>query len=185
LHAVAASLGLEHSDSLLSPSLADLRNAGTESPSGRLVIDLATLRQVQAASTGDSFSGRVSNEQTGASDRLNAKRPRFDRMNVSLARAISPQSKNRFRLAVAALVVIIAIIGSALLAARWWPGSGVGDGGHTASADAAASPSPAVSPTPSPSPSPLPKPTRKPEPRKEKPSKIKSIWNKMKGILKP
>src|SRR5947207_6266190 len=33
LHAVASNLGLEHSDSTLAPSLADLRNAGTESPS--------------------------------------------------------------------------------------------------------------------------------------------------------
>jgi serine/threonine-protein kinase len=185
LHAVAANLGLEHADSLLSPSLADLRNAGTESPSGRLVIDLATLRQVQAASAGDSFTAEVRKEQTGASDPRNPKRPEFARMNVSLARAISPKGQNRFRLAAATLVVIAAILGSALLAARWWPGNGVGDGGHTASADSAASPSPSVSPTPSPSPSPLPKPTRKPEPRKEKPSKIKSIWNKMKGILKP
>src|SRR5439155_18344495 len=54
LLAVAADLGLEHADSTLSPSLADLRNAGTESPSGRLVIDLATLRQVQAASSRES-----------------------------------------------------------------------------------------------------------------------------------
>jgi serine/threonine-protein kinase len=185
LHAVAANLGLEHADSLLSPSLADLRNAGTESPSGRLVIDLATLRQVQAASAGDSFTAEVRKEQTGASDPRNPKRPEFARMNVSLARAISPKGQNRFRLAAAILVVIAAILGSALLAARWWPGNGVGDGGHTASADSAASPSPSVSPTPSPSPLPLPKPTRKPEPRKEKPSKIKSIWNKMKGILKP
>src|SRR6266404_6601246 len=45
LQAVAADLGLEHSTSTLAPSLAELRSAGTESPSGRLVIDLATLRQ--------------------------------------------------------------------------------------------------------------------------------------------
>src|SRR5438132_4544528 len=56
LHAVASDLGLEHFDSILAPSLAELRNAGTESPSGRLVIDLATLRQVQAASSGDAFT---------------------------------------------------------------------------------------------------------------------------------
>src|SRR6267142_4614476 len=56
LHAIAADLGLEHFDNILVPSLSDLRNAGTESPSGRLVIDLATLRQVQAASSGENLS---------------------------------------------------------------------------------------------------------------------------------
>src|SRR6267143_5786973 len=63
LHAVAVGLGLELSDSTLAPSLADLRNAGTESPSGRLVIDLATLRQVQAASSGENLSAAAVRER--------------------------------------------------------------------------------------------------------------------------
>src|SRR5262249_16768175 len=49
LHATAEELGFEHAESAHATTLEDLRNAGTESPSGRLVIDLATLRQVQAA----------------------------------------------------------------------------------------------------------------------------------------
>ena len=58
-------------------------------------------------------------------------------------------------------------------------------GETNANAAGVASPSPSASPTPSPSPSPSPKPVKKSEPRKEeKPSKIKSIWNKAKGIFK-
>src|SRR5260370_35316339 len=53
LHTIAEELGLEHADSAITPSLDALRSAGTESPSGRLVIDLATLRHVQAAGSGE------------------------------------------------------------------------------------------------------------------------------------
>src|SRR5207253_6269991 len=84
LHAVAVDLGLEYSDSTLSPSLADLRNAGTESPSGRLVIDLATLRQVQAASSGESLSVQSIKQRTSgpAARRENPEQLKFARMNV-------------------------------------------------------------------------------------------------------
>src|SRR5438128_825195 len=41
LHATADDLGLEHAESTNAPTLESLRSAGTESPSGRLVIDLA------------------------------------------------------------------------------------------------------------------------------------------------
>ena len=182
LLAVAADLGLEHSDSTLSPSLADLRHAGTESPSGRLVIDLATLRQVQAASSGESLSVQSIKERAIASAAGGtAQRPEFARVNVPLER--SPvRDRNRLRLAAAVMVVLIAILGSGVLAARWWRGDGSATGGHTANANVA---SPSPTPSPSPSPSPSPKPLKKPEPKKEgKPSKLKSIWNKMKGIIK-
>jgi len=191
LQAVAADLGLEHSASTLAPSLAELRSAGTESPSGRLVIDLATLRQVQAASTGDSGAGLLLKEQTGgAAPNQNRQRPEFARMNVPLQQAPSAPRGNRFRLAAAAMIVFIAILGSGVLAARWWRGNFLSDGGRAASnanVTTAASPNLAVSPSlsPSPSPSPSPKPIRKPEPKKtEKPSKLKSIWNKAKGIFR-
>src|SRR3977135_1441214 len=96
LHAVAVDLGLEHSTSTLAPSLAELRNAGTESPSGRLVIDLATLRQVQAASMSDSIPAALSKEQTSSADaKENPKRPEFARMNVPLLKEISAGRGNR------------------------------------------------------------------------------------------
>lgn len=186
LHDVAVDLGLEHSTSTLAPSLAELRSAGTESPSGRLVIDLATLRQVQAASMSDSVPALLLKDQSNATANENRKRPEFARVNVPLAKAISAGRGNRFPLAAAAMIVLIAILGSAVLATRWWGGNvltGGGPAATNANVATAASPSPSVSPTPSPTPTP--KPARKPEPtKKEKPSKLKSIWNKAKGIFK-
>jgi len=188
LHAVAVELGLEHSTSTLAPSLAELRSAGTESPSGRLVIDLATLRQVQAASMSDSLPAALLKSQTGSTANENPKRPEFARMNVSLAKQSSPGWRNRLSLAAAALIVLVAILGLGMVAARWWRGSVLFNGtpaAANANVATAVSPSPTVSPSPSPSPTPTPKPVRMPEPpKKEKPSKLKSIWNKAKGIFR-
>jgi serine/threonine protein kinase len=154
LHAVAVDLGLEHSTSTLAPSLAELRNAGTESPSGRLVIDLATLRQVQAASTSDSVPAALLKEQTGgAALSENRKRPEFARMNVPLAHQGSAGRGNRLALAAGALIVLVVILGSGVLAVRWWRGtvlSGGGPAATNANVATAASPSPTVSPSPSP-----------------------------------
>ena len=49
LHAVAELLGLEHTDTLTAPTLENVRSSGTETPSGRLVIDIERLRQSRAA----------------------------------------------------------------------------------------------------------------------------------------
>lgn len=49
LYAVAEKLGLEHSASISAPSIESLRSAGTETPSGRLVIDIERLRESRAA----------------------------------------------------------------------------------------------------------------------------------------
>jgi serine/threonine-protein kinase len=51
LYAITERLGLEHADSLSAPSLESLRSAGTETPSGRLVIDIERLRQSRAAAS--------------------------------------------------------------------------------------------------------------------------------------
>src|SRR3954466_3744081 len=49
LYAVAEQLGLEHAGSLSAPTIETLRSAGTETPSGRLVIDIERLRESRAA----------------------------------------------------------------------------------------------------------------------------------------
>lgn len=49
LYAVAEHLGLEHAGSTSAPTIESLRSAGTETPSGRLVIDIERLRQSRAA----------------------------------------------------------------------------------------------------------------------------------------
>jgi serine/threonine protein kinase/tetratricopeptide (TPR) repeat protein len=51
LYDVAERLGLEHSAGFSAPTVETLRGAGTETPSGRLVIDLERLRQNRAAQT--------------------------------------------------------------------------------------------------------------------------------------
>ena len=185
LHDIAVELGLEHSDSTLSPSMADLRNAGTESPSGRLVIDLATLRQVQAASTGDTLTGESLGEQSaspwGASLDPNSKRPEFARMNVALERKIPNPAWKRASVAAAVLLLLVAILGSGVLAARWW-GRGLVNSNNANAVPASPSPTPSPSPSPSPSPKPITKP---PERKKvEKPSTLKSIVNKVTGIFR-
>lgn len=49
LYAIADRLGLEHSANVGATSLETLRSAGTETPSGRLVIDIERLRERRAA----------------------------------------------------------------------------------------------------------------------------------------
>jgi len=199
LQATAEGLGLEHADSTLSASMDALRRAGTESPSGRLVIDLATLRQVEAASSGERPAGLMGqpNERSSAAAETR-KRREFARMNVALEKPgkEEPSAKGpggaglkRRQQVAAGAIVLIAIIGSGVLASRWWGGEAPANA-NQASANAnqaananvagAALPIPTATPSPSPSPSasPSPKPIKQPEPRK-KPSRIKSIWNKI------
>lgn len=188
LHAVAEDLGLEHADSTLAPTMDALRDAGTESPSGRLVIDLATLRQVQVASSGE-FPPPLSKQgESTVGAAVTNKRPEFARMKVELgsgSRKAEPgrSALKRGPLAAAIVIVLIAIIGSGLIAFRWWRGAVLVDGGRAANANVAdaASPSPTV--TPSPSPSPSPQPIKKAERKKEEKPKKKSVWDKMKGIF--
>ncbi|MBV9211764.1 MAG: protein kinase, partial [Acidobacteria bacterium] len=49
LYATAQQLGLEHAEGFSAPTLDSLRDAGTETPSGRLVIDIERLRESRAA----------------------------------------------------------------------------------------------------------------------------------------
>ena len=182
LHATAARLGLEHADSTLSPTLEDLRHAGTESPSGRLVIDLATLRQVQAATSGDNLELPASVKAVAGATPPATNRPLFSRLNVPLFKEAAGEVSPRARVAAAAMILLIALLGSGVLASRWWRGTERANA--LVNANVAAEPSP--SPTPSPSPSPSPKQAQvKPTPQKEKkPSKLKSIWNRAKGIFR-
>jgi serine/threonine protein kinase len=195
LQATAEGLGLEHADSTLSASMDALRSAGTESPSGRLVIDLATLRQVEAASSGDRMAVPLSKQRKpGSAAAETRKRREFARMNVALEKAGEKKAgakgsggtaSGRGPLVAAAAIVLIAITGSGVLAYRWWGGEAPVNSNQAANANVASAASPSPTATPSPSPSPSPQPIKKPESKKqEKPSKIKSIWNKAKGIFK-
>ena len=178
LHATAESLGLEHAEPSHSPTLDDLRIAGTESPSGRLLIDLNTLRQVQVATgmVATPLINQTDNTLQGGLTTL-PERPTFDRLNVSLER----QATNRRHFIIAGIILLIALLGSGVLAVRWWSGQGPGVAAQTS-----ATPTPTATPTPAPSPTPTPQPVhgkKETRPRAEKPSTFKKVINKIKKIL--
>ena len=175
LYETADDLGLEHAESTNAPTLERLKSAGTESPSGRLVIDLATLRQVQAAITTNTSEHKPSKESQATAE--SEKRPAFDRLNVPL---VKRENANRPGLAIAAAILIIAFLGSGIIAARWWRGTDQA----SASSLVAASPTPTATPTATPTPTPTPNKERTPGRRRtDQPSKIKKVWNKVKGIF--
>src|ERR1051325_1306723 len=107
LHDVAERLGFEHAESLRAPTLDDLRNAGTESPSGHLVIDLATLRQVQAAA-GNPLPAQTEKPKQVANAPVNSNPREFDRVRVPLVRT----SSQRSQLMIAAVILLVVLLGS-------------------------------------------------------------------------
>jgi serine/threonine protein kinase len=171
LLAVAAALGLEHSGTKATPlTLKALRDSGAESPSGSLVIDLERLRQVQAASQARDGNGNPSAVASPI-------RREISRMNIGV---VETKKKRRIETAVATVILAILILGSGIVVARWWRGA------RTASnAVASASSSPTPSPTPSatPTPTPEPAPANHSRRNREKPSKLKQAWQKLKGIF--
>jgi serine/threonine-protein kinase len=178
--ATAESLGLEHAESSNVTTFERLRSAGTESPSGSLVIDLATLRQVQAA-TGTS-GATTSDNPPNQTVRLDpaATKPEFHRVNVPFAASKSRRSQ----LVVAVIILLIAILGSAVLAARWWRGTNPNAEAGNVAASASPTPSPAETASPSPTPPPKAPANRPSRRRQEKPSTAKKILNKLKGIFR-
>jgi len=189
LHAVAEQLGLEHADSAVSATWEALRNVGTESPSGRLVIDLATLRQVQAANTNE--TGTLVSEAAVTASAASAPvtdpnpaHPQFNRVNVALEKEAPGRVSLRSRIAVAAMIALIAMLASLALTLRWESGA-ARNTNQAANANVASTPAPSPEASVSPSPVPTPNKVKKPEPKKEeKPSKLRSIVHKLKGIFK-
>jgi len=163
---------------------------GTESPSGRLVIDLATLRQVQAANTNE--TGTLVTGAAGPALPANAvvtetnpERPQFDRVNVALEKGTASRVSLKSRIAVAAMIALIAILASLALTLRWWESDAARNAIQTANANAATTASPSPEASASPSPVPTLNKEKKPERKKEeKPSKVRSIVNKLKRIFK-
>jgi serine/threonine-protein kinase len=170
LLSAAERLGLEHPGSKATPlTLKTLRNSGAESPSGSLVIDLAKLRQVQAATQSREGNGAHAVE-------VSPIRREISRLNIGVTEA---RKRKRIDLAVATLILAILILGSGVVVARWWRA-----GAAQSNAVVSASPSPTPSPTPTatPTPTPEPKPANHPRTR-EKRSKLKKAWDKLKGIF--
>jgi serine/threonine-protein kinase len=174
LYETAEGLGLEHAESPHSPMLESLRSAGTESPSGRLVIDLNTLRQVQAAvGTVPAPSEETRPLQAAAAD---PNSPVISRMNVPVIQPVK-----RSNLWIAGIILLIAILGSGVLAVRWWSGS---DAALVVQSTPTPTPTPTATPTPTPvTASSKPSPQRRDQPQPKKPSTIKRAWDKFKKAL--
>ncbi|MGH9928427.1 MAG: protein kinase domain-containing protein, partial [Pyrinomonadaceae bacterium] len=182
LLATAERLGLEHAAVTSSPDLAALRSVGTESPSGRLVIDISRLRETRAnsaeaemtaISSGPSARGT---DVQGSAPSAAVARQSFPRISLSL----SGSEPAKRRLKVITLIVAAVLLIGITLAIR----------SRTATVPAetvvAGSPSPTVEPTPSPSVSPSPSPqaqARKAVPPKKE-SKARSFANKVKRFFK-
>jgi tetratricopeptide (TPR) repeat protein len=82
LFAVAERLGLEHSAGFSAPTIETLRDAGTETPSGRLVIDIERLRRSRAAANTEEV-GQPTSEEDAPAD--TAGRPPRALADLSLA----------------------------------------------------------------------------------------------------
>ncbi len=171
-------LGLEHATSAAAmPSIEALRDAGQPSPSGRLVIDIGTLREAQSSG---GATATVADESTkiSESDTRPPIRREISRLNIGLA----DSSRRKRVYIVAALVLVIAILALGVVGGRWWRGDNFA--GVSANPVAAASPTPTPTPEVSPSPSPSPSPRPKPKQRQKEPSKAKKVWDKVKGIFR-
>jgi serine/threonine protein kinase len=169
-------LGLENAaNAAAMPSIEALRDAGQPSPSGRLVIDIGTLREAQSSGAATTT---VADESTkiGESDTRAPIRREISRLNIGVA---DPSRRKRIY-SVAALVLVIAILASLVVGGRWLRGDNLAGVSANPVAAVSPTPTPEVSPSPSPSPSPKPRPTG----RRREPSKVKKVWDKVKGIFK-
>jgi len=176
LFEIAERLGLEHAAITEVPDLETLRGVGVQSPSGRLVIDIAKLRENRALSSGASEvtlvnpRPRVSESSKETSPQA---RQSFPRVDVPLRR----RSIGRFLL-LAGMIVAALFLGGYIALRMRAP--------EPAPVVTAPTPSPTATPTttPSPSPSVTPTPNASPTPEKKKRGKIGSFVNRVKGILK-
>ena len=191
LYETAERLGLENAAITSAPDLSALRDIGTESPSGRLIIDLSRLRESRAAATSgsdlpimrdaigaDSFDGK----SDATVIRGERHPPRVTRMSVPFL-SRRRYATNGVLLSFAALLIVVAV---SLYAMRW-------NTSAPAAVIATPSPSPTVEVSPSPSPTPTPSPRRASQnnndnkatnDNKKKESKVGSVLKKAGRILK-
>jgi hypothetical protein len=160
--------------------MAALRSVATESPSGRLVIDISRLRETLAtnpdsevtvvssdvAATGKGMAGHNSVKEPAAT------REPFPRISLSLSG--SDRAKKRFKI-VAIIVAAVLLIGIAL-AIRSQLSPPV--------QPVVVVPSPSPTPTAEPTPEPLPSPSPKREAAKPSPTPEKKKGSRLGRLLK-
>jgi hypothetical protein len=187
LLATADRLGLEHAAIASAPNIEALRSVGTESPSGRLVIDISRLRESRASNSEVNEVTIISSAHlarsaggSGPGDAAvkSGENRKFPRLSVSLTG--SNKSKKQLKI-VAATIAALLLIGITVAVRSRSSAPFI-----NVNAVASPSPTPTVQPSPSPSPTPSPKrearPTPSPTPKKN--SKTRSLVNKVKRIFK-
>lgn len=193
LYATAEQLGLEHSSVLSAPSLETLRNAGTETASGRLVVDIERLRQNRATTSGASDTTVLNTalRNAGSVPIIEAKPSapsqavvetghEFPRVTVAVNRPGAGESGSRKQaMLIGAALLALLVIGLAIVASRSGESSL-----PVNSANAAASPTPEASPFPTASPVKAPARPPKKEPPRKKQSKVGAAFSKFKRVLK-
>ena len=152
----AEKLGFEHAAITSGPDLKMLREFATQSPSGRLVVDLSRLRERGVfTSSGDDLTVIKSPQDLEQSDNQHRntieQRHSFPRVNVNLPR----QTRARNSILAVLAAITLALIGGSLLYLR----NSQTTPSSTTNANGASqvTPQPSVSPSPVESPSPTPK----------------------------
>jgi serine/threonine protein kinase len=188
LLATAERLGLEHAAVTSGPDLAALRNAGVQSPSGRLVVDISRLRESKAQSSGSNeltVLGGSSGDtnRVVAASRVPVERNAFPRLEVEVGQS----SFRRGRVVLAAGILVgLLLAASVFFATR----SGPAPAPLPETTNPIASPFPTLAPSASPSPSPSAstpakqQPSPKPsEENKKKQSKVGAAFGKLKHFV--
>ena len=147
LYETAERLGLEHAETSSGPDMAALRNAGTQSPSGRLVIDISRLRENRAATSNINESTVLRPPLQAPPEVAVASRPQHPRVSVDLGQSPDRTTQKAIVL-VGALLVVVLIIGATVFTVRSLGPAPVVE------SKVGPSPSPTVEPSPSPSPTP-------------------------------
>ena len=177
----AERLGLEHAALGSGPNIESLRSVGTESPSGRLIIDISRLRENRASNSDVSEVTVITTAQqagngSGPLAELPVSGRNFPKVSVPLIRY---RSKKQF-LVVMLIMAAVLLTGAGLVVKSrneaLGPNAMVGP-----TPDPSATPAAEVSPSPSPSPSPK-RETRKPV--KPRPQRKESLGSRVKSGVK-
>ena len=175
-------LGFEHSAITSAPDLEALRGIGTESPSGRLVIDLSKLRESRAAlSSGEVTVVNEGPRQPNVVGLAQASAEPAPRDFARIAVPLRTKRKHTRAIVLGAVVLAILLVGVTFFAMNFV------NPAPAASVSSEATPSPTIEASPSPSPTPTAQPRRAaatPSPTPKKGSKVGSILKKAGRILK-
>src|SRR6266542_943737 len=113
LLATAERLGLEHAAVTSSPNLKALRDIGTESPSGRLVIDISRMRENRATNSGATEITVINSSSTGGNERDGLGRAVRTSRSSSFPRVFVPLNvtqKSKKQIAIITFVLATALL---------------------------------------------------------------------------